>query len=138
MVYPDPLKPAHGLSQLRRNHHLGQFDQQVALAVDRITQRVLQRIEDVVGIHVEVAAKTQPDQVPELVAQLFQPLLIHGPLVWIGVACMRGANDVGHALVGRFASHGKRSSHVRRSVIDAVNQVMMNVDHVPLLWVIYK
>ena len=123
------LQPAHGLGELGRDHHVGELDEQVTFSVDRITERVLNGVEDVGSVQVEVAPEAQLELTLEQFAQLGQALLVHRGLIGMRVAGVGGADDVGDALGGSFVGHGQGGFQIGRSVVDAVDQMVVNVDH---------
>jgi hypothetical protein len=85
-------------------------------------------IENIVGGEVEIASQAQFDDALKTLAQLGQAGLDDLCMVWVLIAGVRRADNVSHAFFGCPVGHGNRSFQIRRAVVHAVDEMVMDID----------
>ena len=121
-----------GFGEAVGKSEVGELDEKVAEAVDGVTDGIFQRGLDVVVGEVEVAAEAEGQRNVfggDLFAKDSEFLLIYIGIELILAVRMRGADDVGDAFVGSHAGHGDGGFEVAGTVVEAEQQVVMDVDH---------
>ena len=125
----DGAEALESVSELGRDGRLGELDQQIAFAADRIPERMAESVLDIVGVEVEIAGQDQLDSIAEPGLDFGHALDVHFGLIGVTVHGVRTARDVGDAFGNCHFSHGQRGFEIFRAIIHVVDEVMMNVDH---------
>jgi hypothetical protein len=115
------------------NRVLAELHQKIVFLVDAEARRIHAQGFDIFEVDVEVAPGGQLQALAEeplkLLVQLPHPRVVKGVLT----AGVRGAHDVGDALVDRGLGHRQGCLHVLGAVIQARQNMAMNIHHKPLL-----
>lgn len=126
------LELVEGLGEGGGEAVVGQLDEQVGGAVDGELFGVGDGFVDVVVAEMEVAADAEGEVDVfggEGVAEGGEALGVALWVVGIGAAGVGGAHDVGDAVFKRDAGHGDRGFEVGRAVVEAEEQVVVDVNH---------
>jgi len=121
-----------GFVQLRGQAIVREFDQEIVSTIQSVFAGVPDRILHVVVAEVEVAAGGNGEWNGLAGESRAEGGDSDGNLLWIEVVDVVGvgcSQHMGDAVVGCNAGHGDRGLEVRRAVVQAGQQVVVNVNH---------
>jgi hypothetical protein len=123
------LQPVQSVAQLRRNGHLGKFNQQVAFAANRVLEGIVKGVVDIVGVEMKIARQAQLDAALKPRLDLGQALGVQLGLIEVGVVGVGRTGYVSDTFGDGYFCHGERGLKIGGAVVYSIDKVMMNVDH---------
>ncbi len=118
-----------GLADGGRDAVVGELDEQVLMVVDGVFAGVAELVLDVVVGEMEVAAEAEGDESGNGGLDLGEAFAVDLGVVGPAVVGVRGADDVRDAVGGGRLDHGAGGFEVLGAVVEAIEQMVVNVDH---------